>query len=162
MVGALNRMLVRLHEGHATELAFAADAGHRLRTPVATLRAEAELALREEDPIEQRAALERVVQDADQLTLIVERMLTRSRARNLAPASVTTVIEDASAHWRRQGALASVNLDFTVGADVSQQARCAGLIEIIDPILDNALRHPPAGGRVATSTFTPDQVTIVG
>ena len=40
----------RLHHSHTTELAFAADAGHRLRTPVATLRAEAELALRETDP----------------------------------------------------------------------------------------------------------------
>lgn len=75
LVSALNRMLARLHESHATELAFAADAGHRLRTPVAALRAEAERALRERDPKEQTAALERILLDADQLTSIVDRML---------------------------------------------------------------------------------------
>ncbi|MCW2825129.1 MAG: hypothetical protein JWQ91_2046 [Aeromicrobium sp.] len=46
LVGALNRRLARVEISHVKELQFAADAGHRLRAPVATLRAEAELAMR--------------------------------------------------------------------------------------------------------------------
>ena len=52
---------------------------------MATLRAEAELALRETDPAELAAALQRIVADADQLTSIVDRMLARSRAHDHDP-----------------------------------------------------------------------------
>ncbi len=148
LVEALNRMLVRLHQGHATELAFAADAGHRLRTPVATLRAEAELALRETDPAELTAALERVVHDADQLTSIVDRMLARIRAREPAPESVRDVLGDASSRWHRQATLAQVTLALGIDEEITGETSCVEIVEIVEPILDNALRHTPEGGSV--------------
>ena len=148
LVEALNRMLARLHHSHATELAFAADAGHRLRTPIATLRAEAELALRESDPAELTTALERVVKDADQLTHIVDRMLARSRAHSRAPAPVLHVLGETSSRWHRQASLATVTLNLRVAEQITAQMRCAELAEIVDPILDNAVRHTPAGGSI--------------
>ncbi|MEO7350632.1 MAG: HAMP domain-containing sensor histidine kinase [Marmoricola sp.] len=148
LVEALNRMLVRLHESHATELAFAADAGHRLRTPVATLRAEAELALRETDPAELTAALERVVHDADQLTSIVDRMLARSRARDRAPEPTLHVLAAASTRWHRQARLAEVTLILRIDEDLTPETSCAQLVEVVEPILDNAVRHTRPGGDV--------------
>lgn len=148
LVGALNRMLVRLHHSHSTELAFAADASHRLRTPVATLRAEAELAVRETDPDQQLAALQRIIQDADQLTLIVDRMLARSRARRHTPQVVVAALGEAGSRWRRQAELAEVNFEIDVGDDVAPTAQCAELVEIIEPVVDNAVRHTPVGGCV--------------
>ncbi len=148
LVRALNRMLKRLNESHATEMAFAADAGHRLRTPVATLRAEAELALRESDPADVTAALERIVGDADQLTSIVDRMLARSRARNQPPEPVLSVLKQASSRWHRQAELAAVTLTVTVDPGVTTQTRCAEVTDIIEPILDNAVRYTPPGGDV--------------
>lgn len=149
LVEALNRMLARLHHSHATELAFAADAGHRLRTPVATLRAEAELALRETDPDALIAALERVVQDADQLTHIVDRMLARSRAHSRTPEPVLHVLGETSSRWHRQVTLVGVILDLQVADQITPEIRCAELAEILDPILDNAVRHTPHGGSIA-------------
>lgn len=148
LVSALNRMLVRLHGSHATELAFAADAGHRLRTPVATLRAEAELALRQDDPAERAAALERIVQDADQLTLIVDRMLARTRARSHAPLSLGEALASSGARWQRQAELAAVTLDISVDPQIPTELRCAELVELIEPVLDNALRHATTDGTV--------------
>ena len=148
LVEALNRMLARLHGGHATELAFAADAGHRLRTPVASLRAEAELALRETDPDELTAALERVVHDADQLTHIVDRMLARSRAHSRTLAPVVHVLGETSSRWHRQATLAGVTLNVQIGEQITPEMRCAELAEIVDPILDNAVRHTPADGSI--------------
>ena len=148
LVEALNRMLSRLHESHASELAFAADAGHRLRTPVATLRAEAELALRESDPAELSAALRRIVDDADQLTSIVDRMLARSRAHDRGPQLVLGVLATAGARWQRQAELGQVTLSVTATAAITPTTTCAELEEIIEPILDNAVRHTPAGGAV--------------
>lgn len=148
LVVALNRMLARLHHSHTTELAFAADAGHRLRTPVATLRAEAELALRETDPAELTAALKRVVADADQLASIVDRMLARSRAHKPEPEPVRDALIQSSTRWRRQAELAQVALGLHIDKHIPSEASALQLIEIVEPILDNALRHTPPGGKI--------------
>lgn len=151
LVGALNRMLARLHDAHATELAFAAEAGHRLRTPVATLRAEAELALRERDPDTQTRALERIVSDADQLSSIVDRMLARSRSRNHTPEPIVVALCEATARWRRQAELSSLHLSVHIDPRVTPRTRAAELVEIIEPILDNAIRYTPQTGRIDIS-----------
>jgi two-component system sensor histidine kinase TctE len=148
LVGALNRMLARLHESHARELAFAADAGHRLRTPVATLRAEAELALREPDPAQQRAALRRIVRDADQLTVIVDRMLARNRSRSTTTEPVRSSLESAAARWTRQADLLGVAFTVVLPAELTAEITCPGLTDVVEPIVDNAVRHTPSGGRV--------------
>lgn len=148
LVEALNRMLVRLRRSHATELAFAADAGHRLRTPVATLRAEAELALGETDPAELSAALERIVHDADQLTSIVDRMLARSRAGERIASLVRSDLAEASTRWHRQAKLAHVGFTLSVDEQITEDARCVELVEIVEPLVDNAVRHTPTGGSV--------------
>lgn len=148
LVEALNRMLRRLHESHTSELAFAADAGHRLRTPVATLRAEAELALRETDPAELSAALERIVNDADQLTSIVDRMLARSRSHDREPELVLDVLTAARSRWQRQAQLAEVTLSVRAAGDITPATMTTELAEIVEPILDNAVRHTPSGGLI--------------
>lgn len=148
LVGALNRMLVRLDATHASELAFAADAGHRLRTPVATLRAEAELAQGEQDPAEVTAALARIVEDADQLSVIVDRMLARARAGSHPPEPVVGTLRANFPRWTRQATVRFVRVDLTVDPRLDHTVRCRDLIEILDPIVDNATRHTPDGGRI--------------
>jgi signal transduction histidine kinase len=148
LVGALNRMLTRLHEGHARELAFAADAGHRLRTPVATLRAEAELALREPDPAEHLAALRQIVQDADQLTFIVDRMLARNRSRSRTAEPVRSALESATSRWARQAAMLGVTFTVDLPTELTDDITCPELADVVEPIVDNAMRHTPRAGRV--------------
>lgn len=152
LVAALNRMLLRLHQGHSRELAFAADAGHRLRTPVATLRAEAELALSEADQAEQVAALRRIVRDADQLTLIVDRMLARNRSGS-SPAGepARTALESAGVRWRRQAELAGLTLVLAMPPSLTDDISCPELSDVLEPIVDNAVRHTPRPGQVTVA-----------
>jgi signal transduction histidine kinase len=154
LVTALNRMLLRLSDAHARELAFAADAGHRLRTPVATLRAEAELALREDDASEQVAALRRIVEDADQLTLIVDRMLARSKKPVQSAATVGEALDASQSRWSRQANLAGVALTVTIEPAVPTDGCVADLPGTVDPIVDNAIRHTPEGGWVVVAVRT--------
>lgn len=148
LVHALNRMLGRLDASHATELAFAANAGHRLRTPVATLRAEAELALHDDDPHHRTDALSRIITDTDQLTLIVDRMLARGRSPSRPPGPAAVMIKGASPRWSRQGQLAGVDLRLHLDEALPPDLRCSRILEILDPIVDNAVRHAPRGGAV--------------
>jgi two-component system sensor histidine kinase TctE len=148
LVAALNRMLVRLEASHATELAFAADAGHRLRTPVAALRAEAELALRETDPAELGAALNRIVGDADRLTSIVDGMLARTRDRTQPAEPVRRVVAVADERWRRQAALRGIDLVVEVAPGVTHELRCRELSDVVEPVVENALRHTADGGTI--------------
>ncbi|MEO7980657.1 MAG: HAMP domain-containing sensor histidine kinase, partial [Sporichthyaceae bacterium] len=162
LVGALNRMLHRLHQGHSRELAFAADAGHRLRTPVATLRAEAELALRETDSSEHLAALRRIVADADQLALVVDRMLARTRPRSRASAGpVHPVLEAATTRWSRQATLSGVTLTVALPAGLDGDVASPGIGDVVEPIVDNAIRHTPTGGRVGITVAMQDSGTRI-
>lgn len=148
LVQALNRMLGRIHNSHTAELTFAADAGHRLRTPVATLRAEAELALDDPDPDSQTSALRQIISDADQLALIVDRMLARSRRRSHQSAAVTTVLTQASERWQRQAQLAHLKLVVSVATGVTAELYCEDLLDVVDPIVENAIRYCPTDGHI--------------
>jgi signal transduction histidine kinase len=138
LVVALNRMLDRLNTHYATNLAAAAETTHRLRTPLATLRAEAELALLDDDPAGARVALERIVADTDRLTGIVDRLLAaaggHSDVRDLR-AAVTEVGGD----WQRQAAAharrATVHCTGIGFVDVTL------LRAVTDPLVENAIRH---------------------
>lgn len=154
MVGALNRMIGRLNASHTTELAFAADAGHRLRTPVATLRAEAELALGENDPLELTAALGRIIGDADHLTLIVDRMLARARQPTHPPEPVLESLRGNLPRWTRQAAVIDVTLSLTTNRQIGQDLRCRELVSILDPLIDNAIRHTPATDHIELTATT--------
>jgi signal transduction histidine kinase len=161
LVRALNRMLVRLHTSHDKELAFAADAGHRLRTPIATLRAEAELALREEDPAEQMLALGRIVVDADRLTVIVDRMLARSRAHGEVLLTVRAAIREASLGWTRQAGTGGVRLEVVVDDAVDHHVSCEGLADVTEPLIDNAVQHSAPGGVVRVAVAVADRGSTI-
>jgi signal transduction histidine kinase len=164
LVSALNRMLVRLHDSHDKELAFAADAGHRLRTPIATLRAEAELALREVDPAQQVQALQRIVSDADQLTSIVDRVLARSRAHGEVAPSIRAAFASVTPMWSRRGDIAGVDVAVDLDSTVHDDMVCPGLIDVAEPLVDNAIQHSEQGGAVRVATASIEvrgQPTIV-
>ncbi len=79
----LNAMLRRLADTSAAERSFIAKASHELRTPVAALRAELELAVRHEStPDGFRAALQAAIDDADRLTAVTDELLTLARSED--------------------------------------------------------------------------------
>src|SRR5947199_392436 len=77
----LNEMLRRLEAALEREREFVADAGHELRTPLALLRTELELALRYgESPEELREAIRTSSQEVDRLTQLAEDLLLIARS----------------------------------------------------------------------------------
>lgn len=79
LVDELNNLFRRLQNAFDREKRFSADAAHELRTPLAVLKSQAQVAMRSKDPEEQRYALNKLVASVDRSTHVVEQLLTLSR-----------------------------------------------------------------------------------
>ncbi len=82
-----NRLLARLEDAFSRLRRFSGNVSHELRTPLTVLKGEAELALRKKRPLEEyEMALARIVDEANQMTKIVEDLLLLARAQSKAVA----------------------------------------------------------------------------
>ena len=135
----LNEMLDRLEAALARERTFVADASHELRSPLAVLRTEIDLALRRgRSPEELRAALESAGEEADRLVRLAEDLLVIARA------------DDGRLPLRAED-IEVADLLSTVGARFGAQAEEAGSLRIhadrarleqaLGNLVDNAKRH---------------------
>ncbi len=153
------RSLVPTQRAWEHQQTFVANASHELRTPLTLLRASAEVAQRTLPPGEAdgRELLDDVLHECDHMSRLVEDLLLLSRldAGRLALERSALALPELFAEVQRQvGRLAEargVNLE----ADAPPQARALGdptrLRQVLLILLDNALRHTPAGGSIALS-----------
>ncbi|MDT7647971.1 MAG: two-component system, OmpR family, sensor kinase [Pseudonocardiales bacterium] len=151
----MNALLGRLRAAVTRERGFVADAGHELRTPLAMLRAELELAAR---PGRSRAELAEAVAAAgletERLIRLSENLLLLARAegeQTLVRANPTPLHELLTAAARAANAGAadrSISIEVDCPAELTAVADPDRLRQAIDNLLDNALRHSPSGGQV--------------
>ena len=76
---AVNRLFARVEDALQHERTLTADAAHELRTPLAALRAQAQVALRARDDAERGEALQALIGGVDRATRLVETVLTLAR-----------------------------------------------------------------------------------
>jgi len=153
MLAALNGLFGRIAELMASERRFTADAAHELRTPIAAIRAQAQVALGETDAVQRRHALEATLQGCDRATRLVEQLLTLSRLEaGVAPALAAV---DLSALARRVvGDLAPQALQKrqTIELDAGEACAVKGdatlLAVLLRNLVDNAIRYSPSGAIV--------------
>lgn len=79
LVEEINKLLFRLKQGFEREKRFAADAAHELRTPLAALKTQAQVALKAKDMEIRQSALQHVIEGVDRSTHLVQQLLTFSR-----------------------------------------------------------------------------------
>ncbi len=152
----INQLLARLGISLEGQRRFVADAAHQLRTPIAGLRAQAELASRDAPEGPLRANLEGICQGADRCARLVNQLLALARNEPQSLAAAPTELLDlhrlgreAALRWSPE-ALAR-RIDLGLEADERQlplRGDEAALNDLLDNLLDNAVRYTPAGGRV--------------
>jgi heavy metal sensor kinase len=154
---SFNSLLDRLSESFERQRRFMADASHELRTPVAILRGEAEVALSQQarSPEEYRESLGVLHHEAERLTHIVEDLFTLTRADAgqypLQPRDVyLEELVGECVHSARTLALAKkISLNFEEASESPIRADESLLRRMILNLLDNAIKYTPEGGRVA-------------
>ncbi|HEY0276834.1 MAG TPA: ATP-binding protein [Solirubrobacterales bacterium] len=152
----LNEMLARIGDAMARERAFVADAGHELRTPLAILRAELDLALAEgRSPDELRAALASAAEETDRLTQLSEDLLTIAQTEGgrlplrLDQMRLGDVFEPVERRFSRRVAEAGRTIEVGDGAELELRGDLLRLDQAVGTLVDNALRY--GDGTIALS-----------
>ncbi|MEH3085068.1 MAG: sensor histidine kinase [Xylophilus ampelinus] len=151
-VGALNRFIGRLAANLDTLRVFIAEAAHQMRTPLATLRAQAQLALDEDDPLEQRRSLVAIERNAARLTRLLNQLLAdastahRGSLQRFDTVDLARILREALRDAvPRADPQPAVRLRCAVeSAPLRGDALMLG--EAIKNLVDNALKHGVARG----------------
>jgi heavy metal sensor kinase len=153
---SFNQLLDRLSSALRTQRRFMADASHELRTPISIARTAAEVTLSREgrgEP-EYRDALGVVGEQVDRLGRIVEDMLVLARVDGggypvrFAPVCAADLVADTVHAMDTLAARHGVQLQLSVETDGSGVGDAALLRQLVTNLIDNAIKHTPAGGAI--------------
>lgn len=156
LIGAMNELLSRLSAALTGQQRFIADAAHQLRTPIAALKAQAELALREVSDEKNRATLQQLHAAAEHASRLVSQLLTLARAepgshRSVLrePVEISALAREVAMEWVPQALQRGIDLGFDDGSVATTVSADPFLIrELLNNLIDNALNYTPEGGQV--------------
>ena len=161
------RSLVPAQEAWEKQQAFVANAGHELRAPLTLLRASAEVAQRKLGPASPgRPLLEDVLREADHMAGLVEDLLLLSRLDagsvrlESEPVDVGDLLRDVAAPVEHLAQDRSLRLELNATPAWARGDR-ARLRQVVLVLLDNALRHVPAGGWIRVECKQEGQTAIL-
>jgi signal transduction histidine kinase len=150
----LNAMLDRVQGSVERERRFVEDASHELRTPLSILKAELDLALaRPRSSDELTAAIRSASAETDHLVRLAEDLLVLARSHDghLPVRGETSDLHELLTVIAERHQLAADMARVSLSVDAPAADICvdvARLRQALDDLLDNALRHVPAGGRI--------------
>jgi signal transduction histidine kinase len=154
LVTTLNEMLARLEASFAHERRFVAVASHELRTPLTNMKAELDLALsRARTPVAMEEALRSASIETDRLAALAEDLLVYSRVKGgvvpivRADVDLGELVRASCEAHERAANHAGVDIQMLI-EPVEAYIDRIRMRQVIDNLLDNALRHTPVGGRV--------------
>jgi two-component system sensor histidine kinase TctE len=178
---AINTLLAAVQNTVATQKRFIGDAAHQLRTPLAGLKSQTEIALQSTTDPELRARLQRVHDSATRSAHLVNQLLTLARAE---PESVMAhdrkrfdllrMAQAVTAEWVPRALRLRIDLGMEQDAEDSHPNMSASPVwieanellmrEALSNLIDNALHYAGTGSqvtvRVAPTTQTPRMAVL--
>ncbi|MFZ6846905.1 sensor histidine kinase N-terminal domain-containing protein [Undibacterium sp. RuRC25W] len=152
LVNSLNDMLARLTQTIDSQKRFIADAAHQMKTPLAGMRMQSELALRQTDQEEIHRSLLQLSTSSEAATRLINQLLTMARAENQTPAQQPLkqiVLNELAMDVVREWIPISFNKRIDLGFEQTDEAvtifgNPLMLKEMLSNLVDNAIRYTPA------------------
>jgi len=152
---AFNSMLGRMQHNMDAQRRFISDAAHQMRTPLTGLKMQAQLAMRENDPGQLRYALQNISSSVDRASHLVNQLLSLARAEAsehsetaLIPVDLEKLLHEIVETWVVRALDRRIDLGYEPTEPVFVLGNAFLLREMINNLLDNALRYTPDEGRV--------------
>lgn len=156
LVTGMNGLLARLSAAWQQLADFTADAAHELRSPLAALRLQVQSLQRADTEQARAVATGRLLAGVDRATRLVEQLLALARHDGDAdavrepvdlPVLARQALQEADAEAQARGIALRLEGDASLWLDARPQA----LAVLLRNLIDNALRHTPAGGQVCVA-----------
>jgi two-component system, OmpR family, sensor histidine kinase TctE len=160
VIDSFNELLGRLQGSMRTQQRFIADAAHQMKTPLAGLQTQAELALRQTETEEQRTTLKQLSRSAQRTARLVTQLLALARAEHhratlpFNKVNLTELARQASSEWVN----AALTKDIDMGFEATTEPKFINgqsivLREMMNNIIDNAIRYTPRQGTITVRVF---------
>lgn len=168
LAGALGRAFSRLRDAYERQARFASDAAHELRTPVAAVLAQAEVATRRERTVDQyREAMDRIVEAAQRMQQTLDALLLVARGDSDAKsvregaADLATVVREVAAGCGPHANSRAVEIRVDAPETVPLGGDPRLLAILVRNLVDNAVAHSVSGSAVEISlSVDPAEVAL--
>lgn len=154
LIRTMNALFRRVVRALDNERRFTSDAAHELRTPLAALKVQLQVAQRTPDIDAKQAALGKAMRGAERMTRLVEQLLSLARLESgaarfdMEPFDLSALVEDLVSEMKP----AAGEKDCELAADLEPERIVYGKPDLIAILLrnlvDNALRYSPGRGKV--------------
>lgn len=164
LINSFNELLLRAENEAAAQKRFIANAAHQLRTPLAGIRMQAELALRSSDAGERSDALVRIAQGTERTAHLINQLLMLARTEGASTGTLPfvtldfrPVVRDVVADAYPRASAKRIDIGFEApDAPVILAGNADLLRELVSNLVDNAIRYTPAGGRISVRLLSGD------
>jgi two-component system sensor histidine kinase QseC len=165
LVETLNDLFARVRRSFEQERRFTSNAAHELRTPIAALRLQAEVARDSEDRATTQAALNQVIGACDRLTRLISQLLMLARideqAAARAPCRLDAIAKSLIAEVAPSAIDANQDISLQAPEPVEIQGNAPLLTAMLRNLLDNALRHGGSPLHVVISLTARDSSVVL-
>ncbi|WHZ12133.1 MAG: Sensory histidine kinase QseC [Burkholderiaceae bacterium] len=156
LIAALNDLLERLAHSLDKERAFTADAAHELRTPLAGIKVQAQVALAAQDDASRRQAIEQVIAGVDRTTHLAQQLLLLARLDHIESGMRQAVdlgrlAADRVAQRADDALRNNIELELAAEPDCQLAGDPAMLATLLDNLIDNAIKYGRSGGQAIVS-----------
>ncbi|MDD3484640.1 sensor histidine kinase N-terminal domain-containing protein [Azovibrio restrictus] len=155
LIGAFNAMLERMKRNVDAQQRFIADAAHQMRTPLAGLKTQAQLAQRESNPRQLQNSLRQIATGVDRASRLVNQLLTLVRTeagdqlhQKQEPLDLDQLLRETVEDWVMRAMERRIDLGFETSGPAIIRGNAFLLREMVNNLIDNALRYTPGGGQV--------------
>jgi two-component system sensor histidine kinase TctE len=163
LIHALNELLGQLHNAMSAQARFIANAAHQLRTPLAGIKTQVDVALRQTEPELIKHSLRQLQASNDRTIHLVNQLLALARAEPgwetpMQQVDLVGIASAATGEWVPAALKKDIDLGFETALEYAPVTGDATLLrELLNNLLDNAIRYSQIGGEVTVRITRSDR-----